>query len=104
VAVWHHGSSRDTVNTTFDAAVAGHADETFSDFGGQSFTYGETACRAGQMANLFASHGIGRGDTVVTILDNKNPVGRVLKYALREEGATAGTWDREAAGIAIDKP
>jgi crotonobetaine/carnitine-CoA ligase len=25
----------------------------------------------------------------------KNPVGRVLKYQLREEGVTAATWDRE---------
>jgi carnitine-CoA ligase len=33
----------------------------------------------------------------------KNPVGRVLKYVLRDEGATAATWDREAAGITIDK-
>ncbi|WP_197746649.1 AMP-binding protein [Mycobacterium saskatchewanense] len=33
----------------------------------------------------------------------KNPVGRVLKYVLRDEGKTASTWDREAAGIAIAK-
>jgi crotonobetaine/carnitine-CoA ligase len=33
----------------------------------------------------------------------KNPVGRVLKYALREQGRTERTWDREAAGIAISK-
>lgn len=25
----------------------------------------------------------------------RNPVGRVLKYAFREEGGTASTWDRE---------
>ena len=28
----------------------------------------------------------------------RNPVGRVLKYQLRDEGVTADTWDREAAG------
>ena len=28
----------------------------------------------------------------------RNPVGRVLKYELRDEGVTAHTWDREAAG------
>lgn len=33
----------------------------------------------------------------------KNPVGRVLKYALRDQGRTERTWDREAAGIAISK-
>ena len=33
----------------------------------------------------------------------KNPVGRVLKYRLREEGATATTWDREAAGLSVPK-
>lgn len=31
----------------------------------------------------------------------KNPTGRVLKYRLREEGVTAATWDREAAGIQV---
>ncbi len=29
----------------------------------------------------------------------RNPVGRVLKYKLREEGCTPATWDREKAGI-----
>ncbi|MEZ5169382.1 MAG: AMP-binding protein [Acidimicrobiia bacterium] len=29
----------------------------------------------------------------------RNPVGRVLKYTLRDEGVTAATWDRESAGF-----
>jgi crotonobetaine/carnitine-CoA ligase len=33
----------------------------------------------------------------------RNPVGRVLKYQLREEGVTAATWDREAAGVTFDR-
>ncbi|MFD9669468.1 AMP-binding protein [Rhodococcus sp. NPDC059968] len=33
----------------------------------------------------------------------KNPVGRVLKYVLRDEGKTELTWDRESAGITISK-
>jgi crotonobetaine/carnitine-CoA ligase len=33
----------------------------------------------------------------------RNPVGRVLKYTLRDEGCTPGTWDREAAGVQIAK-
>ncbi|MCA1846365.1 MAG: AMP-binding protein, partial [Actinobacteria bacterium] len=33
----------------------------------------------------------------------KNPVGRVLKYQLRDEGVTSTTWDREAAGITFSK-
>lgn len=33
----------------------------------------------------------------------KNPVGRVLKYALREQGRTERTWDRENSGVAISK-
>ena len=33
----------------------------------------------------------------------KNPVGRVLKYQLRDQGRTADTWDREAAGIAVTR-
>jgi crotonobetaine/carnitine-CoA ligase len=33
----------------------------------------------------------------------RSPTGKVLKYLLREEGCTAGTWDREKAGIQIVK-
>jgi crotonobetaine/carnitine-CoA ligase len=33
----------------------------------------------------------------------RNPVGRVLKYELRAEGATATTWDREAAGVTFER-
>jgi crotonobetaine/carnitine-CoA ligase len=33
----------------------------------------------------------------------RNPVGRVLKYQLREEGVTPTTWDAEAAGITFEK-
>jgi crotonobetaine/carnitine-CoA ligase len=33
----------------------------------------------------------------------RNPVGRVLKYQLRDEGVTDATWDREAAGIAFER-
>lgn len=31
----------------------------------------------------------------------RNPTGKILKYALREDGVTASTWDREAAGIVV---
>jgi crotonobetaine/carnitine-CoA ligase len=31
----------------------------------------------------------------------RNPVGRVLKYELRDEGCTPSTWDREAAGFEL---
>jgi crotonobetaine/carnitine-CoA ligase len=33
----------------------------------------------------------------------RNPVGRVLKYQLREEGVTEATWDREAAGVTFER-
>ena len=33
----------------------------------------------------------------------RNPVGRVLKYLLRDEGVTAATWDREAAGVTFER-
>ena len=33
----------------------------------------------------------------------RNPVGRVLKYQLREEGCTSATWDREKAGLNVPK-
>ena len=33
----------------------------------------------------------------------RNPVGRVLKYQLRDEGVTETTWDREAAGVEFDR-
>jgi carnitine-CoA ligase len=33
----------------------------------------------------------------------RSPIGRVLKRDLRDEGATAATWDAEASGITYDK-
>lgn len=33
----------------------------------------------------------------------RNPLGRVLKYLLREEGCTGTTWDRERAGFELVK-
>ena len=33
----------------------------------------------------------------------RNPVGRVLKYQLRDEGVTPATWDREKAGFKLKK-
>lgn len=33
----------------------------------------------------------------------RNPVGRVLKYQLRDEGVTPTTWDREAAGVTFER-
>jgi crotonobetaine/carnitine-CoA ligase len=33
----------------------------------------------------------------------KNPVGRVLKYELRDQGITEGTWDREASQVELVK-
>ena len=33
----------------------------------------------------------------------RNPVGRVLKRELRDEGVTATTWDAEAAGVTYEK-
>jgi len=33
----------------------------------------------------------------------RNPVGRVLKYQLRDEGATPTTWDAEASDVTFDK-
>ncbi|MCC2601173.1 AMP-binding protein [Sphingopyxis yananensis] len=33
----------------------------------------------------------------------RNPVGRVLKYQLRDEGRTPATWDREDAGFELAK-
>jgi crotonobetaine/carnitine-CoA ligase len=33
----------------------------------------------------------------------KNPVGRVLKYQLRDEGVTPTTWDRERSGVVVPR-
>ena len=33
----------------------------------------------------------------------RNPVGRVLKYELRDDGVTITTWDRDAAGITFER-
>jgi crotonobetaine/carnitine-CoA ligase len=33
----------------------------------------------------------------------RNPVGRVLKYELRDDGVTPDTWDREVAGVEFER-
>jgi crotonobetaine/carnitine-CoA ligase len=33
----------------------------------------------------------------------RNPVGRVLKYELRDDGVTPATWDREASDVAFER-
>jgi crotonobetaine/carnitine-CoA ligase len=33
----------------------------------------------------------------------RNPLGKIMKYQLRDEGITAATWDREKAGFEIRK-
>ena len=33
----------------------------------------------------------------------RSPLGRVLKYVLRDQGCTSETWDRESSGIEIEK-
>jgi crotonobetaine/carnitine-CoA ligase len=33
----------------------------------------------------------------------RNPVGRILKYELRDDGVTDATWDREAVGFTFEK-
>ena len=33
----------------------------------------------------------------------KTPTGKIQKYALRDKGTTAGTWDRELAGIKLKR-
>jgi len=33
----------------------------------------------------------------------RNPVGRVLKYELRDDGVTGTTWDREKSGFTFDR-
>jgi len=33
----------------------------------------------------------------------RSPVGRILKYKLRDDGVTATTWDRIIAGVTFDK-
>ena len=33
----------------------------------------------------------------------KTPTSKVMKHLLKEEGVTANTWDREAAGITVKR-
>ncbi len=69
MTTWHEEAA-DTVNSVFDRAASAHRDMTFLDFSGETFTYGEVAQRAAQVANLLSSVGVRHGDTVITILDN----------------------------------
>jgi carnitine-CoA ligase len=33
----------------------------------------------------------------------RNPVGRVLKYQLRDDGVTEATWDRDKSGFTFER-
>ncbi len=69
MTVWQRATGG-TVNAAFDEAVGNHADDLFLDFGRQSYSYGQTDRRIAQLARLLSISGVGRGDTVVTVLDN----------------------------------
>ena len=49
---------------------------------------------------------VGRGAPLVQTLPSmadlpRTPTQKIQKYALRDDGVTADTWDREAAGIRL---
>jgi crotonobetaine/carnitine-CoA ligase len=60
----------DTVLDALDRAVAAAPDRIFLDFGGDTYTFAETAERATCFAHELRKRGLGVGETVVTVLDN----------------------------------
>jgi crotonobetaine/carnitine-CoA ligase len=59
-----------TVDATFDNALEGSPDRIFLDFSGERHTYSDVAKLIGQSAHLLAELGVGKGDRVVSLLDN----------------------------------
>src|SRR5580693_4740925 len=87
VSTWNPGTT-DTVDAVFNAALEASPDEVFLDFSGQASTYAQVARLIGQTASLFEECGVGRGDRVVTLLDN-NLDGVVTFFAAVRLGAVA---------------
>ena len=75
-----------TVNDIFADAVKNHHDEPFLDFSGERLTYGETEAGVQRIARGLHALGVGRGDHVVTMLDN-GPDAVLMWLALNRLGA-----------------
>src|SRR5688500_5822751 len=60
----------DTVLHALERAVAAIPDEVFLDFDGELLTFADVDRRSTRLAHGIAALGVGKGDTVVTVLDN----------------------------------
>lgn len=66
---WSSGNGETVVGILARAALE-HPDRVHLDFTGDFYTYGEVDRRSDRLAHGLATLGVGKGDTVATILDN----------------------------------
>lgn len=76
----------DTVLHALERAVASAGDELFLDIAGDQVTYREVDRRATRLAHAFSKLGVGKGDTVVSILDTSVDV-IAIWFAINKLGA-----------------
>lgn len=67
---WYTYDADETVIGLLRACVAEVGEQTFVDFGGETFSYADVWQRARSLAGSLSDLGVERGDTVVTMLDN----------------------------------
>ncbi len=76
----------ETITGVFADAVARRSDAVFLDFLGDTYTYGEIDRESSRLAHGLTALGVGRGDTVASILDN-NVDAIIAWFAINKIGA-----------------
>lgn len=82
----YRADQTDTVLHALERAVASQGDQIFLDVAGDQVTYREIDARATRIAHAFAGLGIGKGDTVVSILETSTDV-IAIWFAINKLGA-----------------
>jgi crotonobetaine/carnitine-CoA ligase len=80
------GSAVDTINGYFDARLALDRDAPFLDLVGEAYSYDRLDRESVSLAHGLRALGVGKGDTVFSMLDN-GPLPTVLMFALFRLGA-----------------
>jgi acyl-CoA synthetase (AMP-forming)/AMP-acid ligase II len=76
-------SAKSTVATLFAAQARLHPDRVAVDDGGRQLSYGALAERARRLANVLAARGVGRGDRVALLSENRAEVLELFLAAAR---------------------
>jgi len=89
-----------SLGSVFEDTVAKYPGNTMLLFEGRQWTYGEFNARVNQLAHLFAKRGIGRGDTVALLMENRAEF--VLSMlALVKLGASVSMINNSLSGAAL---